>query len=202
MTTSGYRPHFIVNNLKRSKMDGNREIEEATFGDSVATQAFNEYQGFIGDAKNAVVSRGLFIDVHGQTHSHGLNELGYQVTQMRLNNDNIVPGYSSLHYLGDHLPSGFTFEDVLRGSKSIGHFLEQADPTIGVMPSPLNKRPGSKSYFIGGYNNKKYGSRYGGMVDGVQVEIHKDFRFDSVKRSKFVKAFAIAIKSFLDANGY
>ena len=183
-------------------MDGNREINEATFGDPVATKAYNEYHNLINDAKSKIQGRGLFIDVHGQTHSHGLNELGYQVTKTRLNNDDVVSGYSSLRYIGQHLPTGASFEDVLRGTRSLGHFLEQADPSIGVMPSPKNPKPETRSYFIGGYNTKKYGSRYGGMVDGVQIEVHKDYRFNTVNRDKFVDAFAKAVVDYINVNGY
>ena len=199
---TGYKPHLVVNKLKRNKMDGNREIKEATFGDPVAIKAFTEYHALIKDAKNAIQGRGLFIDVHGQTHSHGLNELGYQVTTSRLNNDKVVSGYSSLRYIGKNLPKGASFEDILRGTRSIGHFLEQADPSIGAMPSPKNPKPGSRSYFIGGYNTNTYGSRYGGTVDGVQIEIHKDFRFDATKRVKFIKAFAKAIMDYMKTNEY
>ena len=198
----GSKPHLIVNNLNRKKMDGNRGEAEATFGDKVAMKAYTEYHDLINDAKSSIKGRGLFIDVHGQIHSHRLIELGYQVTKTRLNSGKLVSAYSSLRYLGKSLPRVVSFEDVVRGPQSLGHFLEQAYPEIGVMPSPKNPKPGARSYFIGGYNIDKYGSRYGGMVDGVQIEIHKDYRFNSTKRAKFINALAIAIKTFMDRNGY
>ena len=40
------------------------------------------------------------------------------------------------------------------------------------------------------------------MVDGVQIEIHKDYRFNFAKQAKFINALAKAIKTFIDRNGY
>ena len=154
---TGFKPHLVINNLKRNKMDGNRGLAEATFNDKVAIKAYTEYHDLIKDAKKAIQGRGLFIDIHGQTHSHGLTELGYQVTKTRLNSGKLVSAYSSLRYLGKNLPKGVSFDDVVRGKQSLGHFLEQADPSIGVMPSPKNPKPGSRLYFIGGYNTDTYG---------------------------------------------
>ena len=76
---------MVINNLHRKKLDANREINEATFGNPTATAAYNEFQQCIETASTAVESdasqshTGLFIDIHGQAHSHGMQELGNMI---------------------------------------------------------------------------------------------------------------------------
>eukprot|EP00111_Clytia_hemisphaerica_P003385 TCONS_00009667-protein len=200
---TGQRPHLIINNLKRIKMDGNRERNQACFGVPEAETAYDEYHSFIAKAKNDHFAnrRGLFIDVHGQVHSHGMIELGYQVLSRRLNEDDLEERFSSLHYAADHLPDGFTFDQILRGNKSIGWYLqEKGYPTI---PSPAHPAPNGLPYFIGGYNTERYGSKRGGMVDGVQVEIHSQYRTSNTAvRSDFVKALAKSVVEYMEDGQY
>ena len=77
-TLAGSRPHVVINHLHRKKLDANREVNEATFGDSDATTAYNEYFDYIDDAKTDV-GTGLLLDMHGQSHSEGWVELGKEL---------------------------------------------------------------------------------------------------------------------------
>ena len=191
---TGRRPHLIINDLHRSKMDGNRGIAPATFGEPEAVTAFNEFHGFIKDARNAVLRRGLFIDMHGQTHASGLNELGYLISKTRLNNNNADPDISSIRYLANLVPCRYTFDDVMRGKDSLGTYLQKEG--YDTVPSLTHYSPGTSKYFRGGYNTRMYGSLSGGMIDGVQVETHKQYR-NSAKAPKYIKALSRAIVKFM-----
>ena len=70
------RPHVVINHLHRSKLDVNREEDEATFGDGAATTAYKEFHNFVGDAKEDIGGPALLLDIHGMTHSEGWVELG------------------------------------------------------------------------------------------------------------------------------
>ena len=76
------RPYVVINNLHRKKLDANREIGEATLGNSMAEEAFNEFHQCIDEAKEAIetddnVGRtGLFVDIHGHGNSNNWAELG------------------------------------------------------------------------------------------------------------------------------
>ena len=72
----GKCPHLIISDLKRSKLDPNRDIQEAAQGDPKAEEAWREYHGFIDEAK-AKEGLGLVIDLHGQSHRKNSTELGY-----------------------------------------------------------------------------------------------------------------------------
>lgn len=55
--------------LHRSRVDANRDLAQASFGNSDATLAWQEYHQYIDDAKTAAASGGkrvLYIDLHGQ----------------------------------------------------------------------------------------------------------------------------------------
>lgn len=64
--TEVVRPHVIRCLLHRSKVDVNRDLGEAAFGNAEAGLAWKEYHDFIDEAKLAINNRTLYIDVHGQ----------------------------------------------------------------------------------------------------------------------------------------
>ena len=59
------RPHVVYNILKRSKLDTNREINQATFNVPDAKKAYHDYTNFINKALSAIPGRGLLLDIHG-----------------------------------------------------------------------------------------------------------------------------------------
>ena len=73
------RPHLIICHLARTKLDANREISEAAQGNPEAELAWHEYHAFIEKARQAVVDaygRGLYVDIHGQSHPENWTECG------------------------------------------------------------------------------------------------------------------------------
>lgn len=191
---TGLYPHMIVSELRRIKLDPNREINEATFGDPIAVVAYNEYHNFISQAKNSLNGPGLLLDIHGQTHPEEWVELGYLFSKNSLVNGNMNPQLSSARSLFS-LHNVTDFENILRGPNSFGKLLN--DYSYKVVPSPINPDPTSNgNYFSGGYTVKIHGSKDGGSVDAIQVEIPRGIRFSSSNRSQFSKDLAKVTKSF------
>ena len=76
---TGFYPMMIVMNLHRSKLDVNRRLAPATFGDEFTARIYNEYHGnatLLADAMtNATnsLSTGLGVDIHGFKDNPGDN---------------------------------------------------------------------------------------------------------------------------------
>jgi hypothetical protein len=60
-------------------------------------------------------------------------------------------------------------------------------------PFPLN----GESYFSGGYNTDRHGSRTHGTLDGIQIECHQDVRFTSTARKDFAAKAAAVFLNYL-----
>ena len=70
------RPHVIINNLKRTKLDANRDKTEAAQNNIFAERAFDEFHYYISSARDEIIKNfntGLLFDIHG----HGANPDGF-----------------------------------------------------------------------------------------------------------------------------
>lgn len=192
----GARPHLVICRLHRMKVDCNRELTEAAQGDPVAERAWNDFQGFIKEAKQAVQKQhghGLFIDLHGHRHPEARVELGYLLTRddlaapdAELNTEERYAKKSSFPRLAQSTTASFA--DLVRGGTSLGAFLEtRGFPSI---PSPVSAAPKQgEEYFHGGYNTSTHGSKDGGMICGLQIECpFKGVRDRAENRSRFAIA--------------
>ncbi|KAJ7339554.1 hypothetical protein OS493_005954 [Desmophyllum pertusum] len=207
--TGGLRPHVVYNMLSRRKLDANREdreSHEATFNISDAIKAYQDYSGFIAQAKSSITGRGLLLDIHGQGHAPPRTELGYLISRYRLNNKRYSIRQSSIRSLGEQWcgSDDACFKDFIQGNRSLGHFMNQEK--LAAVPSTEQEKPNGESYFSGGYTLKTYGSRYGGMVDAIQMEFSREFRSvwrtgNAVERqAKLARKLARAIVSFCKKN--
>jgi N-formylglutamate amidohydrolase len=203
----GKRPHLIVCKLHRRKLDANREIVEAAAGNPVAQRAWREYHGFIEASANDVrlgQGLGFYVDLHGHGHDIQRLELGYLIgaaklglTDQQLALDLTIMS-SSLWPIAS--TSGVSFPLVLRGSNSLGAYLDAAGfPTV---PSPATPSPGSNPYFEGGYSTERHGTSSDRRFAGVQIEANLDgVRDTPASRSAFASALVAALESFLRAHG-
>ncbi|NIN73064.1 MAG: hypothetical protein GTO46_14280 [Gemmatimonadetes bacterium] len=200
--TGGY-PHIIICRLHRSKLDANREIDEAAQGNVYGEWAWSEYHDFIETAKAAVVERygrGLYLDLHGHGHEFQRLELGYllSASDLELSDAELgQPAYvnkSSIRTLAQEADSGFVA--LVRGSLSLGGLLgARGYPSV---PSPAYPDPGGYPYYTGGYNTARHGSREGGPISGVQVEANWEGVRDSLgNREAFAAALAEALEVYL-----
>jgi hypothetical protein len=200
---SSGRPHVIINRLHRNRLDANREIEEAAQESVYAEWAWAEYHGFIDAAKQLVVEqygRGLYLDIHGHGHDIQRSELGYLLRTSDLElPDNLLDdpeliNRSSIRRLALDAAAGFV--ELVRGPTSLGGLLaQQGFPSV---PSPDQPDPGGAPYFTGGYNTVRHGSRDGGMISGIQIEVHRIGARDSASsRAAFADALTLALETYM-----
>jgi hypothetical protein len=195
------RPHLVICHLHRIKLDANREPGEGAAGDPFALLAWNEFQEFILVAK-AILGRrtdlGLYMDLHGQSDD-ARQQLGFLLSAQELKRTDAEldqPGialHSSLRHLAQR--AGVPFSALVRGPRSLGGLLQG----LGYMavPSPQWPHPGGVPYYDGGFNTQVHGSRDGGAIDGVQLEVSRDVRFNAVPRALFADALAFALGDFI-----
>ncbi len=202
---TGRMPHVVYSHLHRIKLDPNREIVEAAQGDPIAEQAWRDYERFLDIATARVTSqwgRGLYVDVHGHGHTLQRIEWGYALTASDLALADPVLGQqtyidrSTIRNLAND--PNVAFLEVLRGTTSFGGMLEgRGYPGV---PSPAIPDPAGATYFSGGYNVQRHGSRDGGTVDAVQIELPSSLRFDVPVRRVLVQRFAESIVAFLQTH--
>lgn len=169
---TGKTPYVILSHLHRVKMDPNRPIEEAAFKDPEAERAYEEYHKYIGEAKASLGGPGLLIDLHGQNHHQNSTELGYLYMRKDLNAFDFTKDVPSISSLLKR--SGLTVEQLLFGDKSLGALFENAG--YRAVPSPRQPIPGQDKYYRGGYITQIHGSRSGGSVDAIQIEVPQEIR--------------------------
>ncbi|MEM6722015.1 MAG: immunoglobulin-like domain-containing protein [Bacteroidota bacterium] len=186
---TGCYAHVIINNLHRSKLDPNREINEATCGNSNSAAHWNAYHAFVDQASASVEAnwgKGLFIDLHGQSHAIPRIEAGYNISSAELNSANLnaasIINKSTIRNLVSNNLNNLTHEELVRGTNSLGEMLQDAPGTFyaslgytgcgstngyRTIPSATNggsqacddTRPYNNAYFDGNfYNNLRHGS--------------------------------------------
>ncbi|WP_159950723.1 T9SS type A sorting domain-containing protein [Polaribacter septentrionalilitoris] len=130
----GVYPYIIINNLRRNKLDPNRTESVATCGNSAAKPYFDAYHSFIDQASADVTTKfgkGLYIDLHGQSHSIPRIEAGYNLpsSSFEENLNNTTTNVTELarvtiKNLIDNNIQNLTFEDLIRGSQSFGGLMQ------------------------------------------------------------------------------
>ena len=202
----GY-PHVILCKLKRTKLDANRDSIEAAQENKYALRAWQEYHHYIEVAKKKITNdqgSGLFLDIHG----HGINPdgfydlrtwLGYLISSEELDqsngalNTNSYQSKSSISAWVDS--SSYSFIEVLRGKVRFGSILD----SLGYksLPSINDLSPDGMRYFSGGYNTARHGSRSGGVISSIQIELPKPgIRDNQSTWSSYSKALNSTISEY------
>lgn len=200
---TGERPHLIANNLRRGKVEPNREVGDGAQGHRLAERAWYEYHNWIDLAKHIVTrdhGKGFYVDIHGHAHAIARNEIGYLLTSTDLANPdailNQVPfiDKSSVANLARQNPAQFA--NLIRGPASLGDMLvKRGYPSI---PSSSDPAPNGTPYFNGGYSTGRHGSRNGGTIDGLQIETPgPGVRNNAALRTAAGRAFAEALVEFM-----
>lgn len=193
---TGARPHLVTCLLRRTKLDANRDLEEAAQGDPAAERAWHDFHAFIGYAQERLADAygaGFYIDVHGHGHEIQRLELGYLLSADDLSRSDeqlLRSDYaerSSIRTLAETADADFV--ELLRGATSLGTLYEDAG--FPAVPSTQQPDPGGAPYFSGGYNTRRWGSRDGGPVSGVQIEANRrGVRDNATQRQAFAEATA------------
>jgi hypothetical protein len=201
---SGSAPHVVISHLKRTKLDPNREIDEAAQESPFAENAWHEFHHFIEVAEGVVVVEfggGLYLDLHGHGHPNNWVELGYllNATDLALP-DEVLDGStyidkSAIRALARDVE--IPFSRLLRGPDSFGGRLA----ALGVrsVPSPDDPSPGSEAYFSGGYNTRRHGSQSAErVVSGIQLELPRPgVRDTEENRRLFASRLATVVEMYL-----
>ena len=171
LTRQGIWPHMVINNIHRSRLDQNRDEEEAAQGNAYATKAYKKYHSTIEEIKESFGgSPGLILDFHGQAICANTIEIGYLVSKADLNAgtyERLKKSDLSIRSLVERVgwQNGM---DLISGNKSMGALFEKNRYT--ALPSNKNKSPGKRRYFNGGYTILRHGTNKEGKVDAIQLE--------------------------------
>lgn len=138
--------YFIINHLHRSKLDANRDIDEAAQGDPIAEDAWLHFHNFIQDAQARVINtfgtvtngagvegaRALLFDLHGysgfdwdENNGSPFIQWGYRLPSSSLDPDvscpvdtNAAAADATLSHAMDL--TGHSLECLVRGPGSLG----------------------------------------------------------------------------------
>jgi hypothetical protein len=201
---TGLRPHVVINNLHRIKMEPNRSLAEAFLTNRDAITAWKDYQGFIMAARQLVtknVGKGLYLDMHGHAHPIHRIEVGYLLKPAELNEDDASidkkSDQSSIKALAKS--TNKPFSQLIRGDIIFGTLLQNRG--YRAVPSKQEPGPGSDKYFNGGYCTAEYGSRREGNISAIQLETPGvDVRNTPALRAKSSGAIARAALEYLKLN--
>ena len=200
---TGKRPHLIILLMARTKLDANRDLEVGAQGNETAEEVWYEYHGFVEEARRyaeEVFGRALYMALHGHGHPVQRVELGYMIRAADLRKSdeelNEMIDQSSLRTLGHEVADRISFAELIRGPKSFGALLEERGfPSVPSYEQPYPEE--TWAYFSGGYNTGRYGSRNGGMMDGIQIEANQSVRFQEEPRQAFAFGLAETTLEFL-----
>lgn len=198
--TNAY-PHTIIMNLCRTKVDANREETEAVSSDKQSVTAYRSFHKFISDSIQKVQNKyhkGIYLDIHGQSHPHKTIELGYLLTNdiLKLDNKQLTKykDYSSIKTLSTF--SNYSFIEQIKGDYALGTLMSQK----GFDCVPSKKIPYTQKddeYFEGAFNTKKYSSLNGSGVSSIQIEFPYYCRESKENRKKSAEALVESILEFL-----
>ena len=208
---TGCYPHLIISHLKRNKLDPNRNLADGACGNAEAETAWNEFHGFITDARNTANQqhdyKTFFVDLHGHGNPIQRIELGYLLYDDELAlSDNTLNtqqylNYSSIKNLVLNNVNNYTHAELLRGPYSFGSFLENNNfPSVPSQNIPF---PGTTSnYFSGGYitaNHTCY--NIGSPINGLQMELnYNNIRNTPANRTAFALAFTQSILAYFNTH--
>ncbi len=198
---TGHRPHLIICQLQRGKLDCNREIVEAAAGRPIAEKAWGEYHAFIERALAAAIAqscRAFYIDLHVQNQRDRRIELGYlhssemlELADSALDAPEIAAA-GSLRRIAAQ--SKLPYSALLRGPRSLGALLEARG--FPCAPSPGRPTP-VVPYFQGGYSVRRHVA-VEAPVAGLQIECNlAGVRDTAENRARFATALVAALREYL-----
>ena len=208
---TGCHPHIIYCNLKRTKLDCNRNISDGACSNAEAETAWQEFHQFIEMAQSTALAnhgeRIFYVDLHGHGNPIQRLELGYLLYEDELElSDNTLNSasyisYSSIQHMVSTNTNGYSHVELLRGEKSLGTLF--ANNGFPAVPSIQDPFPGlTSNYFSGGYNTLTHTSyNIGNLVDGLQMECnYSGVRNNYLNRKAFGDVFANVFAEYLNVH--
>lgn len=196
-------PYAIVAKISREKIDINREKKEA-FEDKNAEIIYDRFHTLIKNSRKEVDSkfqRGLYFDIHGQSHPKGYLEFGYLLDNEILKKyDNEIKKHqfeSSIKTLSNF--SKESFIDQLKGPHSMGSLMTNYG--FDAIPSLKLPYASDNKYFEGAFDTIRYGSLDNGNINGIQIEFpFEHCRDTKLHREKTAIAFVSSILKFMEVH--
>ena len=191
----GEYPYVVASRLKRTKLDPNRERNQASFNVPLAAQAWDEYHGYIQQARANITSTsgpGILFDIHGHGRPEQWAMLGYLINGPELEDDTFTVDQTSIKALVQRSGTE-NFESILRGVTSLGVYMENEG--FDAVPSIAHPHPDGASFYRGGYITREYGSIDSGTIDAIQIESPSTFRRE--RFDMYVAALGEAIETFV-----
>ena len=196
----GKIPYVIVGEISRKKVDLNRQKKEA-YEDNKAKIIYDEFHSRILQSEKSIdeqFGKGLYIDIHGQSHPKGYLEFGYLLVNetLKLHDSYLLEHQknSSIKTLSKFSSECFLYQ--LKGPHSLGSLM--CNEGYDSIPSVKLPYATDGNYFEGAYDTIRYGSLLGGNISGIQIEFpYKNIRDSQENRQKCAKAFVKSIIRFM-----
>jgi len=197
----GKTPYAVIADISRVKVDLNRKENEA-YEDINAKKVYDQFHTFIQDSEKIIdqkYGKGLYIDIHGQSHPKGYLEFGYLLVNDILKHpDDFLKTYkntTSIKTLSKF--SNDSFLEQLKGANSMGTLM--CNEGYDSIPSTKIPYAVDDNYFEGAYDTIRYGSLKGGNISGIQIEFpYKDIRDSDENIKKCAKSFVKTIIKFME----
>jgi hypothetical protein len=197
----GKVPYTAIAKISRIKVDLNR-FEDEAYEDEKAKVVYDEFHNFIISSRQNIEDRfgkGLYIDIHGQSHPKGYCEWGYL-----LKNDILRLHESELREYQDKTSiktlSRFSkecFIDQLKGPHSLGSLM--CNEGYDSIPSVKLPYATDDNYFEGAYDTQRYGSCDDGNISAIQIEFpYPNIRDNEENLKKCAKSFVTSIIKYFE----
>lgn len=208
--TTGMRPHMIYSNVSRSYFDPNRAKFEATgFCIPTSIAMYDRYHHCIQKASTFIKNtcgRGLYFDVHGQSHAQKWIEVGVGVgaAEMALPPEN----FDKLYLLSNAraaatraMERGVNYTEFVKGKKAFGSLIAK-NSGINAIPSDRQPKDAENGFFYGGTGPasttaRYYGSYMLGTIDSMQLENPWAVRKDAAARASFATAMVDSVMEYM-----
>jgi hypothetical protein len=205
---TGCRIHLIVCNLRRTKLDCNRDITDGACGNQDAEVAWTAFQSYVDSARllsESNFAENFYIDLHGHGHTKQRLELGYLLSGSRLRNSDSTLntptfiGYSSIQNMVSSNVNNYSHAQLLRGQQALGTLLQNSGyPSV---PSMQDIHPDTTDpYFSGGHNTREHTCATPNVsANGVQIECNwTGVRDTKANRIKFADSLSTVLISYLN----
>lgn len=200
------KPYLVVARVARTKIDLNRDLEQASCGNAEVAYTWGQYHKAIEAAIDEAIETfgyALYIDLHGQSHPVRRLELGYLLKTPALKANyngtdaaqNSEPKTSVQNLINNS--ENLTIKAMLTGENAFGTIMEKSGfPAVPSLNDPYPKE--YEAYFTGGYNTRRYTSPDYPKVFGMQIEANfHGVRNSPENRAKFADAFARSMDEYL-----
>ncbi|WP_461534028.1 hypothetical protein [Sinomicrobium sp.] len=201
----GKTPYIVFSHLRRTKVDFNRDLPEATCNNAAGNKVYEDYHNFLDTSVKLAsknYGRTLLVDLHATAHTKHRLEIGYALTTAQLQevyegkNLNLNANRSSLKNLIDDID--YNIHDLLMGDNAFGTIM--GDKGMASVPSKQDPYAAAgEPYFTGGYISREYTNANYPDVSGWQIESTINFRNSDESRAATAKAFCESYFEFVEA---